>query len=75
MLVLFSLIFVGDTKLIFGYNFVAPLNPHSGYVKLEYYLLQFLLHVTSDAKFLQKLFFLPKLCLSTIKMFKSCKLN
>ena len=26
MLVLFTLIFVADTKIIFGYNFVAPLN-------------------------------------------------
>ena len=25
MLVLFSLIFVADTKITFGYNFVAPL--------------------------------------------------
>ena len=27
------------------------LNPHSGYVKLDSYLLQFLCHVTSDVKF------------------------
>ena len=26
MLVVFSLIFVADTKIIFGYNFVAPLK-------------------------------------------------
>ena len=28
------------------------LNPHSGYVKLESYLLEFLSHVTSNVKFL-----------------------
>ena len=34
------------------------LNPHSGYVKLDAYLLQFLCHMTSDVKFSNMLFFL-----------------
>ena len=34
------------------------LNPHSGYVKIEAYLLQFLCHVSSDVKFSHMLFFL-----------------
>ena len=34
------------------------LNPHGGYVKIDAYLLQFLCHMTSDAKFSHMLFFL-----------------
>ena len=30
MMVVFSLIFVADTKIIFGYNFVAPLSKRGG---------------------------------------------
>ena len=30
LLVTFSLIFVADTKIIFGYDFVAPLRYNSG---------------------------------------------
>ena len=42
MLIVFLLIFVADTKLIYGYNFVAPLNAavfyyfvSSGFLKLS----------------------------------------
>ena len=34
------------------------LNPHSEYVKIDAYLLQFLGHMTSDVKFSHMLFFL-----------------
>ena len=34
------------------------LSPHSGYVKIDSYLLQFLYHVTSDIKFSHVFFFL-----------------
>ena len=34
------------------------LSPHSGYVKIDSYLLQFLYHVTSDIKFSRIFFFL-----------------
>ena len=35
MLVVFSLIFVADTKIFFGYNFVGPLKEHRCEFKID----------------------------------------
>ena len=40
------------------YQIYCLLNPHSGYVKTDVYLMQFLYHMASDVKFSHMFFFL-----------------